>query len=99
MFDLFQFVADCRDAMAANKSHKYVREVVARAVSDPAGDGDAGFARILDHWSSGQPIIVYCYSDACDAATEVARALRADLPEASIQVLAGGWSAWQESQP
>jgi hypothetical protein len=37
MFDLFQFVADCRDAIAADKSHKYVREVVARAVSDPAG--------------------------------------------------------------
>ena len=36
MFDLFQFVADCRDAMAADKSHICVREVVARAVSDPA---------------------------------------------------------------
>jgi predicted metal-dependent enzyme (double-stranded beta helix superfamily) len=36
MFDLFQFVADCRDAIAADKSHKYVQEVVARVVSDPA---------------------------------------------------------------
>ena len=36
MFDLFQFVADCREAMAADKSQKYVREVVARAVSEPA---------------------------------------------------------------
>jgi predicted metal-dependent enzyme (double-stranded beta helix superfamily) len=36
MFDLFQFVADCRDALAAEKSQKYVREVVARAVSEPA---------------------------------------------------------------
>jgi predicted metal-dependent enzyme (double-stranded beta helix superfamily) len=35
MFDLFQFVADCRDAIAADKSRKYVQEVVARAVSDP----------------------------------------------------------------
>ena len=35
MFDLLQFVADCRDALAADKSHRYVREVVARAVSDP----------------------------------------------------------------
>jgi predicted metal-dependent enzyme (double-stranded beta helix superfamily) len=37
MFDHFQFIADCRAALAADKSHKYVREVVARAVSDPAG--------------------------------------------------------------
>jgi predicted metal-dependent enzyme (double-stranded beta helix superfamily) len=36
MFDLDQFVADCRAALAADKSHKHVREVVARAVADPA---------------------------------------------------------------
>jgi predicted metal-dependent enzyme (double-stranded beta helix superfamily) len=36
MFDLMQFVADCRDALAADRSHKYVHEMVSRAVSDPA---------------------------------------------------------------
>jgi hypothetical protein len=36
MFDLEQFIADCRAALAADRSHKSVREVVARAVSDPA---------------------------------------------------------------
>ena len=36
MFDLDRFIADCRDAIAADPSHKGVREVVARAVSDPA---------------------------------------------------------------
>jgi predicted metal-dependent enzyme (double-stranded beta helix superfamily) len=36
MFDLDQFIADCRDALAISKSHKHVREVVARAVSDPS---------------------------------------------------------------
>jgi len=36
MFDLDRFVADCRAALAADSSHKAVREVVARAVSDPA---------------------------------------------------------------
>jgi predicted metal-dependent enzyme (double-stranded beta helix superfamily) len=36
MFDLDQFIADCRAALAADTSHKNVREVVARAVSDPA---------------------------------------------------------------
>jgi hypothetical protein len=36
MFDLFQFIGDCREALAADRSHKYVRDVVARAVSDPA---------------------------------------------------------------
>jgi predicted metal-dependent enzyme (double-stranded beta helix superfamily) len=36
MFDLDQFVADCRVALKADTSHKSVREVVARAVSDPS---------------------------------------------------------------
>jgi predicted metal-dependent enzyme (double-stranded beta helix superfamily) len=36
MFELDQFIADCRASLAADTSHKSVREVVARAVSDPA---------------------------------------------------------------
>jgi predicted metal-dependent enzyme (double-stranded beta helix superfamily) len=35
MFDLDRFIADCRAALAADRSHKLVREVVARAVSEP----------------------------------------------------------------
>jgi predicted metal-dependent enzyme (double-stranded beta helix superfamily) len=37
VFDLDRFAEDCRAALAADPSHKAVREVVARAVSDPAG--------------------------------------------------------------
>ena len=51
MFDLDQFVADCRTAIAQDPSHKFVREVVARAVSDPAavlkGIGEPKRAAIL----------------------------------------------------
>jgi predicted metal-dependent enzyme (double-stranded beta helix superfamily) len=36
MFELDQFVADCRAALKQDASHRAVREVVARAVSDPA---------------------------------------------------------------
>lgn len=36
-FDLDQFIADCRAARAEDPTHKAVREVVARAVSNPAG--------------------------------------------------------------
>lgn len=35
MFDLEQFIADCRAARAADPSHRAVREVVDRAMSDP----------------------------------------------------------------
>ena len=36
MFDREQFVADCQAAIAADPSHKSVREVLARAVREPA---------------------------------------------------------------
>jgi predicted metal-dependent enzyme (double-stranded beta helix superfamily) len=36
MFVLEDFVAECRSALATDPSHRLVREVVARAVSDPA---------------------------------------------------------------
>jgi predicted metal-dependent enzyme (double-stranded beta helix superfamily) len=35
MFDLEQLTADCKAALKADASHKSVREVIARAVSDP----------------------------------------------------------------
>lgn len=37
MFDLDRFIADCRAALAEDAAGKAVREVVARAVADPAG--------------------------------------------------------------
>jgi hypothetical protein len=35
MLDLDRFFADCQEAVAAEPSHRLVREVVARAVSEP----------------------------------------------------------------
>jgi predicted metal-dependent enzyme (double-stranded beta helix superfamily) len=35
MFDLEQFVAECRTALKEKNSHKFIREVVARTISDP----------------------------------------------------------------
>jgi predicted metal-dependent enzyme (double-stranded beta helix superfamily) len=36
MFDIDRFIADCLGAVRADPSHKSVREIVARAVSDPS---------------------------------------------------------------
>ena len=36
MFEVEQFVSDCRSALSADPSYKLVREVVARAVSEPS---------------------------------------------------------------
>jgi len=53
--DLERFIADCRAAHAADRSHKAVREVVARAVSEPnavlkwLGDPQRGEVQKLYH--------------------------------------------------
>jgi predicted metal-dependent enzyme (double-stranded beta helix superfamily) len=36
IFDIDQFVSDCRSALAADGTHESIREVVARSVSEPA---------------------------------------------------------------
>lgn len=50
MFDLDRFIADCRDAVGADPTHKSVCEVLARAVSDPsavlAGLGEPARAEV-----------------------------------------------------
>ncbi len=53
MFDTDRFVGDCRNALAENDTHKAVRELLARAVSEP-GDvlkalgepSEAGFLKL-----------------------------------------------------
>jgi len=45
MFDLDRFVEDCRAAVAEDPSHKAVREVLARAVSEPAAVLEAAAAK------------------------------------------------------
>jgi predicted metal-dependent enzyme (double-stranded beta helix superfamily) len=50
MFDLDQFIANCRAAVAGDSSHKAVRDIVARAVADPPavlkGVGEPRFAGV-----------------------------------------------------
>ena len=69
MFDLDQFVADCRAAIAQDPSHKFVREVVARTVSDPAavlkGVGEPKRAAIQPLYRSNDLTILNVIWPAC----------------------------------
>src|SRR5215470_17975265 len=62
MFDLDQFTADCNAAIRADRSHKLVREVVARAVSDPtaviAGLGEPRRAEVQKLYNSPELTIL-----------------------------------------
>jgi hypothetical protein len=62
MFDLDQFIADCRTALGADPTHKSVRDVVARAVSDPsavlAGLGEPERAQVQRLYCSDELTIL-----------------------------------------
>lgn len=62
MFDLDRFIADCRAAKGADPTHKSVREVVARAVSEPsaviAGLGEPMRAEVQRLYASAELTIL-----------------------------------------
>ena len=62
MFNLDQCIADCNTAVRADRSHKLVREVVARAVSDPtaviAGLGEPRRAEVQKLYNSPELTIL-----------------------------------------
>jgi rhodanese-related sulfurtransferase len=53
---------------------------------------------VLNAWTPGQKIIVYCSKQNCGASREVARRLRDEANLANVFVLEGGWEAWEESK-
>ena len=52
---------------------------------------------VLNAWTPGQKLIVYCSRQNCDASHEVARRLCEEADLKNVFVLEGGWEAWQES--
>jgi predicted metal-dependent enzyme (double-stranded beta helix superfamily) len=62
MFDLDRFIADCSNAVRADRSHKSVRELVSRVVSDPtavvAGPGEPRRAEVQRLYSSADLTIL-----------------------------------------
>ncbi|HBO56838.1 MAG TPA: hypothetical protein DD622_00210 [Opitutae bacterium] len=51
---------------------------------------------LIEAWlSSPRPILVYCDDSVCAKSRWFIKKLRADLPEAEIYHLKGGWAEWQ----
>lgn len=54
---------------------------------------EEGFLSLLEVWSPGSPIVVYCSSASCLRSHQVARRLRDELDFLEIYALTGGWDA------
>jgi rhodanese-related sulfurtransferase len=53
-----------------------------------------------DTWSPGKKVVVYCSTQSCNLALEVARRLRNQTqpPMPNVYVLKGGWEEWLKSK-
>jgi rhodanese-related sulfurtransferase len=53
------------------------------------------FPKFLDHYNSGQKVVVYCSATSCQLSREIAEKLRASGVE-DAYFLEGGWEAWKQ---
>jgi len=57
-------------------------------------DWDSGLLRLMEVWTPGRTIVVYCASLDCGTSKRIAEALDQALGGAEIYSLHGGWEAW-----
>jgi rhodanese-related sulfurtransferase len=84
----------------ARPTDEFERDHVPGAISlneDRWGEALSEF--LAKQWSPEKKIVVYCSSQSCSLAEDVARRLReeAKLPN-EIRILNGGWEAWLEKR-
>lgn len=63
---------------------------VAGALPLNEDEWDASLPAVLEQWTPGRPLVVYCGGGACRASKEVAARLR-DAGLSPVYVLRGGW--------
>ena len=76
---------DARSREAYEEGHKE------GAVWLNEGSWQEGLPMVLDEWSPGRRVVVYCSSQSCQESQAVARRLMEETGWPDIFVLAGGW--------
>lgn len=72
----------------------YEEEHIPNALLLNEDEWEALFFDFLGNWDPDQKIVVYCSGSRCQASTQVAARLRAELGTDEVYVLKGGWSEW-----
>jgi len=55
------------------------------------------FLPLIDQWTPGTPIVVYCDTIGCQASEQVAARLRRELAFEQVFHLVGGWQTWNQN--
>lgn len=76
----------------ARAEDDFTADHVAGALSLNESNWDAQLPELMGKWlSAPRPIVIYCSSESCGTSKRIADRLRADLPDAEIYSLHGGW--------
>lgn len=81
----------------ARTSEEFESGTYRRSILVNEEDWEGGFARLLEVWQPGQPIIVFCGTDACVRSRSVADRLRKELGVEEAYSLRNGWDALLEA--
>ncbi len=82
---------DARSAQEFEESH------LPSALLVSEDSWEEGFVALLDVWTPGSPIVVYCSTSACLRSRQVAERLRNELGVEEAYSLSGGWEALQDA--
>ena len=82
----------------ARSRELFEREHIPGAILLSEERWDEGLPVFLTSWQPEHPMVIYCSGQACAASKHVALRLLADLPDAHVYVLKGGFPAWQSKQ-
>ena len=81
----------------ARSREEFSREHIPGAIHfDSTSEADS-LLRVLELWlEAPRTIVVYCADERCGTSRKVADELRANLPDAEIYSLKGGWQTWAD---
>ena len=76
----------------ARAESDFATDHVEGALSLNESNWDTQLPELMGAWlSAPRPIVIYCSSESCGTSKRIAERLRADLPDAEIYSLHGGW--------
>jgi rhodanese-related sulfurtransferase len=64
------------------------------AIHFPEDDYETGLMRLIEAWSPGRRVVVFCGAQSCELSRHLALRLQGDLGDPGIVYLDGGWEAW-----
>ncbi len=78
----------------ARSDEEFARDHVPGAISLNEDRWNELLPQFLQKWSPEKRIVVYCSSQSCNAAREVAKRLRDEAQLKNVFLLQGGWEEW-----